>query len=122
MRSSGLVQSSSSLKPIANNARKLQRDEKSLDEGMHDIMQENKSCSLGTAAVVRVAFGEQGTWPGAGSQAGWPTDPVILMFLNWQGDLPIPQTASIRVPEPVLQTVTSRVSARVMQRFSCAQD
>ncbi|CAE7415002.1 pikAI [Symbiodinium natans] len=77
---------------------KLETDEKSLEQCMDDMAAESLQLSLGKTAAVRVSEGEQSSWPEWTVQASWPTDPLIMMFLNWHGDLPIPETASIRVP------------------------
>ena len=84
--------------------RKLETDEKSLEQCMDDMAAESLQLSLGKTAAVRVSEGEQSSWPEWTVQASWPTDPLIMMFLNWHGDLPIPETASIRVPDAILQT------------------
>ncbi|CAE7840879.1 pksN [Symbiodinium sp. CCMP2592] len=77
---------------------KVETDEKSVGECLCDLQAESRRLSLGQPAVVRVSVGEPSSWPKWQVQAGWPSDPMIMLFLQWQGDLPIPETTSIHVP------------------------
>ena len=94
--------------------RKVETDEKSVGECLRDLQAESRRLSLGQAAVVRVSVGEPSSWPKWQVQAGWPSDPMIMLFLQWQGDLPIPETASIHVPASILQSDTYSALKRLI--------
>ena len=94
--------------------RKVETDEKSVGECLRDLQAESRRLSLGQPAVVRVSVGEPSSWPKWQVQAGWPSDPMIMLFLQWQGDLPIPETASIHVPASILQSDTYSALKRLI--------
>jgi len=76
----------------------LSARELAFELALEQLLAECSRLAFAPPVAVRVVEGGPTKWPERTNQAIWPTDPPLLLFLQWQGPLPLPEEATLAAP------------------------
>mmetsp|Transcript_134915 Transcript_134915/g.269205 ORF Transcript_134915/g.269205 Transcript_134915/m.269205 type:complete len:789 (+) Transcript_134915:74-2440(+) len=81
--------------------------ELAFEVALEQLLDECSRLAFASPVALRIVEGGPTEWPEGKNQAVWPTDPPLLLFLRWQGSLPLPEHATLVAPG-------GRVAARTL--------